>query len=292
MTSKRLPALPSLALLLAAAPPLAAQAAAPRAGWQEVMRDDAGTTVSVDLGKISRTRDSTFLLRTEIRFPEPVELPGGKRADHEIDLEELDCGAGQSRGLASGLYLDTAVVAAVALPKEWAPVDENRRAVFDARCGWLLTSFASELPTGYELSELDEQPELTNARAVAAALSRVYPPGLREKGDTGRVVVRFRVTAEGMVDPPTAGVVESTSEGFSRAALEVVRTMRFRPAKVQHRPVAVWVTIPVSFQLQGSVFRVPLPFPLPGAGPQPSSPLPRQPQPEIPPSMRPEMGPE
>jgi TonB family protein len=284
MTRKLVRALPCLALLLAAAPPLAAQAAAPRAGWQEVMRDDAGTTVSVDLAKISRTRDSTFLLRTEIRFPEPVELPGGKRADHEIDLEELDCGAGQARGLASGLYLDTAVVTAVALSKEWVPVAEDRRAVFDARCGWLLASFATELPAGYELTELDEQPELANARAVAAALSRAYPPELRAKGDTGVVVVRFRVTAEGLVDPPTAGVVRSTSEGFSRAALEVVRTMRFRPAKVQHRAVAVWVTIPVSFQLRPSALELPAPRP----GPEPPGLLRGQRPPEIPPSMRPE----
>jgi len=288
MTKKPVRALPCLALLLAAAPPLAAQEAAPRAGWQPVMRDDAGTTVSIDLGQISRTRDSTFLLRTEVRFPEPVQLPGGKRADHEIDLEELDCGAAQARGLASGLYLDTAVVTAVALPKAWAPVTEDRKAVFDARCGWLLTSFAAALPTGYELGELDEQPELANARAVAAALSRVYPPELRAKGDTGVVVVRFRVTAEGLVDPPTVGIVESTSEGFSRAALEVVRTMRFRPAKVQHRPVAVWVAIPVSFQLRPSVLELPAPRP----GPEPPALLRGQHPPEIPPSMRPEMRPE
>ena len=236
----------------------AAQPARPDAGWHQVIRGEDGTTVSIDSASIGHTRDSTFTVRTKIRFPEPM-LVAGRTVDHEIDLEEYDCGAGRSRGVASGLFSDTMVVTAVPLSGTWAAVAENRRVVFDASCGWLLGSFAAALPVARELTELEEQPQLLNAPVVARALSRHYPPERKAHGETGNVTVRFRITEEGRVDTLTLEVVETTHQDFSKAALDVARLMVFRPGRAEGKLVSVWVTLPVTFQLQAAVFEVPTP---------------------------------
>lgn len=239
--------------LVAAAPSLRAQTAST---WHEVARGDDGTRVAIDSSTVSHTRDSTFVVRTAIHFPEAMQVSGGRRVDHEVDLEELDCGGGRSRGLISGLYLDTSVVAAVPMPRTWSPVAENRRMVFDASCAWLLGSFA-RVPTGYALSEVDEQPELANRADVAAALSRNYPHALRDHGITGVVTVRFRVNHVGRIEVPTLSVVETSHEELSGAALRTVMAMSFRPARVQGAAVPVWVILPVSFALEGPTVESP-----------------------------------
>jgi len=241
---------PALALfaVLVAAPSLAAQSA----GWHEVMRGDDGTTVSVDSASISHTRDSAFVVQTAVRFPQPMQLESGQPIDREVDVEELDCAGGRSRGFESRLLLDTAVVRRVELSAEWAPVAENRRPLFDARCGYLLSSFAAALPVAYELSGVEEQPELANRQAVAAALARAFPSRLRAAGDSGLVTIRMRVRDDGTVDVPSIQVVRTTNPGFSDAARQVVRVMRFRPARVGGTAVPVWVTLPVSFSSQAS----------------------------------------
>ncbi|MFL5385538.1 MAG: energy transducer TonB [Longimicrobiaceae bacterium] len=228
-------------------PPLAAQAAG--AAWHEVMRGDDGSTVSVELASIRRTGGSSFTARTAVRYPQPVQLEGGAPIDRKVDLEELDCGSARIRGIESELLRDAAVVRRVRLSREWMPVGEDRRPLFDARCGFLLGSFAS-LPVGYELSGVDRQPELANRAEVAAALSRFYPEALRDAGITGRVNVRFRVLEDGSVDVSSLVATGSPEPGFSAAALEVVKRMRFRPARVGEKAVAVWIDVPVTFQLQ------------------------------------------
>ncbi|HVG44018.1 MAG TPA: energy transducer TonB [Longimicrobium sp.] len=243
--------------LAAAAPALGAQTARPDPGWHEVVRAEDGTTVSIDSASIGHTSDSTFRVRTLIRFPEPMQVAGGRTVDREIDLEELDCGAGRSKGVASGLYLDTAVVTAVALSGTWATVAESRKAVFDASCGWLLGSFAAALPTARELEDVEEQPQLLNGPMVSRALSRFYPPGRLAYGETGNVTVRFRITEEGLVDVPSLEVVRTTHADFSQAALDVARLMVFRPARLGGRAVRVWVTMPVAFRVQSPVFEFP-----------------------------------
>ena len=56
----------------------------------------------------------------------------------------------------------------------------------------------------------------------------VYPAAAKAKGVEGRVVVQYDVTAAGTV--ANAAVVESEPPGvFDEAALDAVRTWRFRP---------------------------------------------------------------
>jgi protein TonB len=96
-----------------------------------------------------------------------------------------------------------------------------------------------------------EMPELANRSEVVQELSRAYPPELRNAGVTGTVHLRMRVLEDGSVDEPTITIV-AADQGFGESAVQVVRRMRFRPARVEHRPVKVWVSIPVVFQPQPS----------------------------------------
>lgn len=101
-----------------------------------------------------------------------------------------------------------------------------------------------------ELSEVEEQPQLLNRDAVAAQLSRNYPPLLRDAGVEGNATVRLRVRRDGGVDPESIQIENATHPMFGEAASRVVERMRFSPAKIHGEPVPVWVTLPVGFQLQ------------------------------------------
>jgi protein TonB len=102
----------------------------------------------------------------------------------------------------------------------------------------------------YELSAVEEQPALSNSSEVQRQLARNYPPLLRDAGVVGTVTLRMRVLEDGHVDPESISVESSTHDAFADAAKRVVEKMRFRPAKVGGHPVKVWVTLPVTFQLQ------------------------------------------
>lgn len=238
------PALAALPLLAFAAP-LAAQGSP--AALHEVMRGDDGTTVAIDSASISHPRDSAFVVWTEVRFPQPLELDGGQRFDREVDAEELDCGSARMRGLWSTLHLDTATVRRLALSREWTAVAEERRPLFDARCAWLLGSFAARLPTGYEVRAVDEQPELENRDAVAHAIAHAYPESLLTTGSHATFMVRMRVRADGSVERETIQVTEADDRRFSGRAIRVAQVMRFRPGRVAGVAVPTWITLPVAF---------------------------------------------
>lgn len=96
----------------------------------------------------------------------------------------------------------------------------------------------------------ERQPVLVNRAAVQAELKRAYRSGLR--GNSGAVTVRFRILADGSVDAETVEAIGSTvpeaAEPEAVAVAELIAEhMRFNPATIDGRPVAVWVTIPVTF---------------------------------------------
>jgi TonB family protein len=268
-----------LAAAAAAAPPLGAQPAFPHREWRVVLRDEAGTTVSIDSAAISRTGDAVFMVRTATRFPERLELENGLQFTGEVDVEELNCGADSIRGFVSQLYADTLLVRLVPLPSTWEPVPENRRPVFAAHCEYLRGSFAAALPRSYGSDAVEQGPQLANRRAASDALSREYPAALRAAGRRGRVLLRFRITERGAVDLGSISLVSFSDPAFAEAAIRVVGSLRFRPARLDGEGVAVWVTLPMTFEPANE-------NPFTDAGP--GAPQQRQPQPEIPPSMRPE----
>jgi periplasmic protein TonB len=99
----------------------------------------------------------------------------------------------------------------------------------------------------YELSAVEELPRPTNSSDFQRQLARNYPPLLRDAGVTGTVQVRFRVLEDGRVDSESIQITSSTHEQFNDPTMRAVRALRFRPAKVNGRPVKVWVEQPIQW---------------------------------------------
>ncbi|MFL5540574.1 MAG: energy transducer TonB [Longimicrobiaceae bacterium] len=261
-----------LALLLACvAAPLCAQAP-DSAAWKTVLTGGDGTVLAIDSLTVMRTGDAIFNVRTSLRFPRRIALASGDTVDREVDTEELDCRGDSARPLLSQEYDGEELVAMTILAKRWAPVAPGRRAVFDASCGWLLGGWPARLPRSYDLADVEEQPELINREAVAAAIGREYPRVLRAAGQTGTVTLRFRIMEDGRADRSSLSVEDITHPDFGDAAARVVYAMRFRPARLNHVPVAVWVTLPVTFRLAYG------PGTIPPGSPPPMPPLPPTPR--------------
>lgn len=75
-----------------------------------------------------------------------------------------------------------------------------------------------------------------------------YPETARRDGVEGTVTLRFEVLASGKVG--TVQVQRSAGRAdMDRAAVEAVRTWLFEPAHRGKEAVAVWVTLPVRFEL-------------------------------------------
>ncbi|HEU4882819.1 MAG TPA: energy transducer TonB [Longimicrobium sp.] len=99
----------------------------------------------------------------------------------------------------------------------------------------------------YEMSAVAEVPRVMSTTAFQNALARGYPPALRNAGRSGRVVVRFMVREDGTVS--RASVVRSTDSAFDQPSLEAVRLLRFHPARLDGRPVRVWVEQPIDWSV-------------------------------------------
>jgi TonB family protein len=101
----------------------------------------------------------------------------------------------------------------------------------------------------YELSAVEEQPRVSNTQELIRQLERNYPPLLRDAGVTGTVVVRFRVLENGTVDASSIEVTSSTHDQFNDPTIRSVQRLRFRPAKVNNRPVKVMVDLPIQWTI-------------------------------------------
>ena len=75
-----------------------------------------------------------------------------------------------------------------------------------------------------------------------------YPESARRAGIEGTSLLRFEITEGGMVSKIT---VEKSAghEELDRAAIAAVQKWRFEPARRGAQAVAVWVTLPVRFEL-------------------------------------------
>jgi protein TonB len=96
--------------------------------------------------------------------------------------------------------------------------------------------------TPYEVA-----PEVRNVEEVRAALTREYPAVLRDAGVGGTVITWFYINGQGVVE----NVLVNQSSGVEQldaAAVNVSRVFEFTPALNQNQPVAVWISIPITFQ--------------------------------------------
>lgn len=97
-------------------------------------------------------------------------------------------------------------------------------------------------------------PVVTAARFDADYLNNpppAYPPLSRRMREEGRVMLRVRVSAEGL--PAEIELSASSGSGrLDRAATDAVRRWRFVPARQGDRALAAWVLVPIVFKLEGS----------------------------------------
>ncbi|MDE2720271.1 M56 family metallopeptidase [Candidatus Palauibacter polyketidifaciens] len=119
------------------------------------------------------------------------------------------------------------------------PIEENPLALLAERAAQAerTTSVAYDTP-----------PVLQNGGEIQQVLQRAYPRDLMNAGTGGRVEMWLYVDLSGAV----ANQEIKTSSGndvLDRAAMEVARQMRFRPASNQGEPTAVWVSQWVTFQV-------------------------------------------
>ena len=92
-------------------------------------------------------------------------------------------------------------------------------------------------------------PSILNVREVQRAMVRQYPQLLRDAGIGGTVSVYFFIDEEGIVQEyrvdPSSG-----HQAFDDAALDVADVFRFSAALNRDRPVPVWVSFPITFQVR------------------------------------------
>lgn len=76
-----------------------------------------------------------------------------------------------------------------------------------------------------------------------------YPPAALRRGETGTVLVRVEVAADGT--PYAVDIARSSrSRALDRAALEAVRSWRFRPAQRDGQAVPGVVQVPIDFKTE------------------------------------------
>jgi protein TonB len=81
------------------------------------------------------------------------------------------------------------------------------------------------------------------------AANTQYPEVAKENNIQGRVFVKFCVTAKGGVDK--VSISKSVDPELDAEAIRVVKTLPpFKPGKQGGKPVPVWFTVPINFQLK------------------------------------------
>ena len=106
-----------------------------------------------------------------------------------------------------------------------------------------------DLSEGPRWTPMTLQPRLLNVDAIRRILEREYPPALRDAGIGGTVHVWFFLDEAGRIVDTRI----DRSSGYSdldAAALRVADRMEFSPAEDRDRRVAVWVSVPITFEVR------------------------------------------
>lgn len=106
----------------------------------------------------------------------------------------------------------------------------------------------AELADGPTFTPYTQAPRLINTAEVQEAMAREYPAMLRNAGIGGRALVHFLIDDTGAVADTR---LEQTTghEALDQAALRLAREFRFSPAQDEGRAVAVWIALPITFQV-------------------------------------------
>jgi TonB family protein len=146
---------------------------------------------------------------------------------------------------------DAPTLEAVALLR-FSPAQMDGRAVavrLELPVGWETRTVAPQPDStgAYELGQVHVQPRPTNVRALRAALARLYPAHLRSPAIQAVVYVRFRAAPDGTVTH--AHITESSDARFNEATIAAAQVLRYTPARIDGRPVAVWLELPIRWSM-------------------------------------------
>ena len=92
-------------------------------------------------------------------------------------------------------------------------------------------------------------PSVLNVEEVQRAMVQAYPPQLRDAGIGGTARVYFFIDEEGIVQDYRVDQ-SSGHKALDDAALAVADVFRFSAAMNRDRPVPVWVSFPITFQVR------------------------------------------
>ncbi|PYO09868.1 MAG: hypothetical protein DMD30_04625 [Gemmatimonadetes bacterium] len=76
-----------------------------------------------------------------------------------------------------------------------------------------------------------------------------YPPGLKDAGVEGTVLVQFVVNERGRYEPGTLNVLNSSNSGFTAAVKDALPRMKFSAAQIGGKKVQQLVQMPFQFHL-------------------------------------------
>ena len=95
----------------------------------------------------------------------------------------------------------------------------------------------------------DVDPQPINDDEITRILMRNYPPMLRDAGIGGTVTLWLFVNDQGQVEKIQLQQ-PSGYEAFDKAAVKVAKQIEFKPAINRDKPIGVWVSRNITFQVQ------------------------------------------
>jgi protein TonB len=95
----------------------------------------------------------------------------------------------------------------------------------------------------------DVDPRATNDDEIRRLLKRYYPPMLRDAGIGGTVTLWLFVNDQGQVEKIQLQK-SSGYDAFDQAAVKVANNMEFKPAINRDKPIGVWVSRNITFNVQ------------------------------------------
>lgn len=215
----------------------------------------------VRVGKSWMTRFTNALVSPSTNLsdelcPPPVQAPDGlqpwmttviwfsskSRGQTYLNFFE-GCGfAGVGGRIPGGFWIDDNADTLLGMMREALPADTvitNFRAA--RRAAVLAAGGGEPLPKFGETVRVDSLP--VPVKKVAPA----YPEAARAAGLEGTVIVQALVGKDGRVKDMK---LAQSVNGLDAPALVAVRQWEFQPATRDHKPVAVWVAVPVEFKLK------------------------------------------
>lgn len=194
--------------------------------------------------------DGMRAMQMQIRYPQDARdsgVRGVARVGFVIDPEGRVTNATLIRPLHPAI--DSVAVRAVR-SLSFRPAERDGRPIASYKTLSLTFEQEGERPRErFEITEVTPQMLPDLRRGLQQMQRRLrYPDAARRAEVEGRVIVQFVVDEEGRVEAPF--VVESPSPLLNEAALEAIRTTRWRPGSTGGVPQRVQMTFPITFRLR------------------------------------------